>query len=156
MKYLKHFESGNASFDWLRKQKNEAYFELIEILQNELLDDYNVVSRTDEDFNEDNPEHSFWVFRLKEKVGLGFAGNESYWVTKENEVGNSEINAIIIFNILHKIKKEFEQELQSLIKRAENHLEREITIESEVIGDPNPIDPETDYWDFIIKIGKRI
>ena len=53
MKYLKRFnESGNASFDWLRVQKNEAYFELIEILKGELFDDYDISPQKNEEFTD--------------------------------------------------------------------------------------------------------
>ncbi len=38
MKYLKYFESGNASFDWLRKRNNERYIELMYILQSDIFD----------------------------------------------------------------------------------------------------------------------
>ena len=59
MKYLKRFNesnsgSGNASFNWLTKQNNEIYFELAEILQSKLFDDYDVVATTDEIFDFDN------------------------------------------------------------------------------------------------------
>ena len=71
MKYLKRFnESGNTSFDWLRKQSNERYVDLMYILQSDVFDDLNILSKSDETFEmgtgeEGYPEHKFWVFRLK-------------------------------------------------------------------------------------------
>jgi hypothetical protein len=42
--YNKLFESGNTSFDWLKKQSNERYIDLMYILQSDLFDDYDIVS----------------------------------------------------------------------------------------------------------------
>ncbi len=76
MRYLKKYQifensgSGNASFDWLIKQNNERYLELLDLLQSEIFDDYNIVSKTTETFEmgsgeEGYPYHKFWTFRAK-------------------------------------------------------------------------------------------
>ena len=58
--------SGNTSFNWINKQNNEIYFELAEILQSKLFDDLDIVTTTDESFDDYDspfyPHHKFWSF----------------------------------------------------------------------------------------------
>ena len=141
-------ESGNASFDWLIKQKNEAYFELTEILQGELFDDFDILPRKDEEFtDEDYATNPFWSYTV---------GTQNNFTSKWEEVGEKEINKLVAFNIKHKDYPEFKQRLIELKERAENFIGREIIIGEELLGAPPVPIPELDYWDFIIKIGKMI
>lgn len=156
MKHITHFtdftfESGNASFDWLRVQKNEAYFDLIEILRGELFDDYDISPRTDEDFTdfEDEPTHKFWSYCVN------FPGLQ-HFTSRQEEVEDKEIDKIVVYNILHKDYPKFKERLIELKKRAQDFIGREIILGEEAVGSPDVMDPESDYWDFIIKIGKMI
>jgi len=141
-------ESGNASFDWLIKQKNESYFELTEILQGELFDDFDILPRKDEEFTDgDHLTNPFWSYTV---------GPYNNFTSKAEEVGEKEIDRIVAFNIKHKDYTEFKQRLIELKERAENFIGREIILGEEALGAPPEPHPELDYWDFIIKIGKMI
>jgi hypothetical protein len=161
MKFIKKYqnftiesknESGNASFYWII-QKNEAYFELLEILKGELFDDFDISPKSDEEFpeqdfwHEDHPTNPFWSYTV---------GGHNNYTAKQEEVGNKEIGRIVVYNILHKDYKEFKERLIELKKRAEDFIGREIIIGEESLGAPDVPDLETDYWDFIIKIGNMI
>jgi hypothetical protein len=114
MKYLKRyklFESNN----------NESYFELVDILQSKLFDDFNVEKGTDDIidlFNkmilinsggEDNidyhydkyPTHSFWLYTCD--------GN----VVSTKDL-NTEIDAIFVYNISEADHENFSKSLKSL------------------------------------------
>jgi hypothetical protein len=141
-------ESGNASFDWLRVQKNEDYFDLIEILKGELFDDFDISQKKDEEFTdeEDHPTNPFWSYTVD---------SHNNYTSKQEEVGNKKIDKIIVFNIKHKYYDEFKQRLVELKKRSEDFIGREIILDEEPFAfERFPPDPEVDYWDFIIKIGK--
>jgi hypothetical protein len=67
---FENIDSGNASFDWLVRQNNENYIQLLDLVQSEILDDLNIIPKTDETFSmghgeEGYPEHKFWTFRFK-------------------------------------------------------------------------------------------
>ena len=61
-----------------------------------------------------------------------------------------------MFNILHKDYPEFKKRLVQLKERAQDFIGREIILGEEAVGSPDVMNPESDYWDFIIKIGKII
>jgi hypothetical protein len=143
-------ESGNASFDWLRVQKNEDYFYLIEILKGELFDDFDISPKKDEEFTdeEDHPTNPFWSYTV---------GNHDNYTSKQEEVGDKEINKIIAFNIKDKDYPEFKQRLNELKERAEDFIGSEIIIGEDRVGWVPYSEYEIiNYWDFIIKIGKMI
>ena len=149
-------ESGNASFDWLSAQKNEAYFELIEILKGELFDDFDILPKKDEEFTDgDHPTNPFWSYTVFRYL-FGAPGTHNNYTAKQEEVGNKEIEKIVVYNILHKDYPEFKERLVQLKERVQDFIGREIILGEESVGAPDVKDPETDYWDFIIKIGKMI
>ena len=138
MKYLKRFNesnsgSGNASFNWLTKQNNEIYFELAEILQSKLFDDYDVVATTDEIFDFDNhPNHKFWSFR---SVGVA--------PIKTSDIGDFPINGLIVYNIGKDEKVEFYNSLISLKDMVKYHFDR---IGKELVVSEDLLDNEgSDY-----------
>jgi hypothetical protein len=143
-------ESGNDSFDWLRVKKNEDYFDLMEILKGEIFDDFDISQKKDEEFTdeEDHPTNPFWSYTVD---------SHNNYTSKQEEVGNKKIDKIIVFNIKHKYYDEFKQRLVELKKRSEDFIGREIILDEEPFAfERFPPDPEVDYWDFIIKIGKEI
>jgi hypothetical protein len=126
MKYLKLFNesnsgSGNASFNWLTKQNNEIYFELAEILQSKLFDDYDVVATTDENFDDygsdDYPHHKFWSFRA---VGVA--------PIKTSDIGDFPINGLYVYNIGKDEKVEFYNSLISLKDMVKDYLSKELVV----------------------------
>ena len=139
MKYLKRFNesnsgSGNASFSWVTKQNNEIYFELAEILQSKLFDDYDVVATTDENFDDfdNNPNHKFWSFRA---VGVA--------PIKTSDIGDFPINGLIVYNIGKDEKVEFYNSLISLKDMVKYHFDR---IGKELVVSEDPLESgESDY-----------
>jgi hypothetical protein len=142
MRYLKRYNesnsgSGNTSFNWLTKQKNEKYFELVEILQSKLFDDLNIVATTDESFDDYDspfyPHHKFWSFN---SVGLN--------PVKTSDIGDHDIFGIYVYNISKDERDEFSNSLIGLKDMVKDYLDKELVVTEE------PLDSgESDY---IIKL----
>ena len=153
MKYLKTyqiFESGNTSFDWLRKQSNERYIDLMYILQSDIFDDYNILSKSDETFEMGNdeegyPEHKFWVFRLK---GIDNTDSDTSY---PDSIGSEEIDSIIVFNIKREETEDFWELLLGLKDKVKDLIGRELIISEEIVGTPE----YPDFYDYIIKLGDK-
>jgi hypothetical protein len=129
MRYLKTyniFESGNASFDWLRKQNNERYIDLMYILQSDIFDEFNIVSKTDETFNDEEgsvyPKHKFWVFRMKESRSTDVD------TSNPNEVVDNTIDDMIVFNIQQDEKDRFWNEVLSLKEKVKDLIGKELVL----------------------------
>lgn len=151
MKYLKRFnESGNTSFDWLRKQSNERYIDLMYILQSDVFDDFNIILKSDETFGmgtgeEGYPEHKFWVFRLK-----GSANTDSD-TSDPDSIGSEEIDSIIVFNIKREETEDFWELLLGLKDKVKDLIGRELIISEEIVGTPE----YPDFYDYVIKLGDK-
>lgn len=140
MKYIKSYNesnsgSGNTSFEWLNKQNNESYFELVDILQSKLFDDYNIVSATDENFDGDNkPEHYFWLYNSDGKL-----------VAPKDL--NGVIDAIFVYNISEEDRKGFFESLKGLETIVEDITGKQLFISEEVY-----VTDEVEIYDYIIKL----
>jgi len=147
MKYLrlfKIFESGNASFDWLRKQNNERYIDLMYILQSDIFDEFNIISKTDETFemgydSEGYPMHKFWIFRMKESRSTDVD------TSNPDEIGDKTIDYIVVFNIQKNEKDSFFNEVLSLKEKVQDLIGKELVISEEIIDDGY-------NYDYIIKL----
>ena len=147
MKYLrlfKIFESGNASFDWLRKQNNERYIDLMYILQSDIFDEFNIISKTDETFemgydSEGYPMHKFWIFRMKESRSTDVD------TSNPDEIGDKTIDYIVVFNIQKNEKDRFFNEVLSLKEKVQDLIGKELVISEEIIDDGY-------NYDYIIKL----
>lgn len=151
MRYLKPynifesgFESGNASFDWLRKQNNERYIDLMYILQSDIFDEFNIISKTDETFemgfdSEGYPEHKFWVFRMKESRSTDVD------TSNPDKIGDKTIDYMIVFNIQKGEKDHFWNEVSSLKEKVQDLIGKELVISEEIIDDGY-------NYDYIIKL----
>jgi hypothetical protein len=129
--------SGNASFNWINKQNNEIYFELAEILQSKLFDDLDIVTTTDESFDDYDspfyPHHKFWSFN---SVGLA--------PVKTSDIGDNAIYGIYVYNISKDERDEFFNSLIGLKDMVKDYLDKELVVTEE------PLDSgESDY---IIKL----
>ena len=137
MRYLKRYNesnsgSGNASFNWVNKQNNEIYFELVEILQSKLFDDYDIVATTNESFDygsDDYPHHKFWSFRA---VGVA--------PIKTSDIGDYPINGLIVYNIGKDEKDEFYNSLIGLKDMVKDYLDKELVVSEELLDNE-----ESDY-----------
>jgi hypothetical protein len=92
MKYLKKYKI----FESISKPTNDDYFKLSNILMGDLMDDMDIYSKTDEDFDdEDNlPLNKFWVFNgsnKKDKMGE--------YILSSDLSDFESIRMLVIFNI---------------------------------------------------------
>lgn len=121
MKHLKRFNE-STSFNWLNKYNNEKYFELSEILQSKLFDDFDIISATDENFDidDDYPTHKLWSFRINGKAPV-----------PTSEINNGIIDAIFIYNITEDEKDRFYNSLIELDGLVDDILGKELIISVE-------------------------
>ncbi len=136
--------SVNASFDWLRKQNNERYIDLMYILQSDIFDEFNIVSKTDETFemgfdSEGYPEHKFWIFRMKE------SSSADVDTSNPDEIGDKTIDYMVVFNIQKDEKDRFWNEILSLKEKVQDLIGKELVISEEIIDDGY-------NYDYIIKL----
>jgi len=141
MKHLKRFNesnsgSGNASFDWLKSQNNEKYFELVDILQSNLFDDFDVYSATTENFDdEDNkPRHKFWLYQVDGKL------------VYPKDL-NGVISSIFVYNIGEEEHEEFFEALKGLKVLIEDVIGKELGLSEEAY-----VDDYDEVYDVIIKL----
>jgi len=140
MKYLntyKLFESqnsgsGNTSFNWLKKQNNENYFELINILQSEILDDYKIYGKRDESFASDDdndwPKYKFWAFRLENARSTDDDFSEFSDLKPEDEIAS-----VTIYNVQEGEKDEIFDLLLEIRGRVRGYLNKEMVIFQETV-----------------------
>jgi hypothetical protein len=138
MKHLKSFnESGNASFEWLDKQNNESYFQLVSILQSEVFDDFDVYPSTTETFDDEEnyPDHKFWLYQ----VGRDLVAPKDL---------NGAISSIFVYNITPEEKDSFFESLRGLETMVEDITGKQLIIGEEAYYN----DRLGDVYDFIIKL----
>lgn len=142
MRYLKSYKlfesnnngTGNASFDWLRKKNNEDYIELMHILQSEVFDEFNIISKSDESFGdidpweEGYPNHSFWVFR---PVAKGHTSTTDDDFSDVNLVDNHEVKEMIVYNIEKEDKERFYNLLLEVRDIVKSYLNKDMVISEE-------------------------
>ena len=136
MKSFKQFNesNGNTSFEWLNKQNNESYFELVDILQSKLFDDYNIIMATDENFDDDNkPEHYVWLYNSCGKL-----------VAPKDL--NGVIDAIFVYNISEEDHGDFFESLKGLETIVEDITGKQLVISEEVYVD------EVEVYDYILNL----
>ena len=82
---------------------NESYFELVDILQSEVFDDCNIISAKDEDLNALNyTDHKFWLYNSNGKL------------IYPKDIGDKNIEAIFVYNIIEDEHEKFLKSLKSL------------------------------------------
>lgn len=149
MKFIKPYQtfentnSGNASFDWIRKQNNERYIEFLDILYSEVLDEFNIVPKTTESFDDtslsddDYPFHKFWAFRVS---------SSSIDDTSDlEEIKDKKIESLLIYNISREEKDNFWKLLTDCKNRFESYSDKTVILEEHYFLD-------IDSWDYTIKI----
>ncbi len=139
LKTYKLFESnndgtGNASFDWLRKKNNEDYIELMHILQSEVFDEFNVISKSDESFGdidpweEGYPNHSFWVFR---PLAKGHTSTTDDDFSDISLVDGKEVSEMVVYNIKEEDKDRFWNSILEVRDIVRSYLNKELVISEE-------------------------
>jgi hypothetical protein len=121
MKHLKLWENFEHS------DLNSKYIELAHILQSEVFDEFDIKSKTDEQFNDNDDDlyeeliHKFWAFRVKNK-GLG----KTIANLQEVEDGRLEIEYINAFGIPEIEKDKFLEKIESISGLVEDFLELQL------------------------------
>jgi len=144
---VKYLRTYNES---INNQSNESYIDLMYILQSDLFDDYDIVSKSDESFEmgidePGYPQHKFWSFRLKTKTPSGFPYDED---TSDINT-DKDIKSIIVYNISDDEKDSFWNSLIEIKDKVRSLIGKELSIEEEAIGTPEC----PSYYDYIIKLG---
>lgn len=151
MKHLKSYivfensGSGNTSFDWLRKQNNERFFKLADILYSEILDDFDVIEKRDETFDgPEDPTHKFWGYKLVDKhLGQTTVNNKS-------EISDTDsIKSIFVYNIREDEAAKFYEALKNLDEIVFDYCEKHLVVTEESYVN-NDI-----YFDYIISLGDK-
>ena len=129
MKHLKSFNESNNT-------NNESYFELVDILQSEVFDDWNIISAMDEDLNALNyTDHKFWLYNSNGKL------------IYPKDIGDGNIEAIYVYNISYYEHENFLKSLKSL----ENIVE-DITGKKLYIQEDGFFSGGDEVYDYIIKL----
>ena len=139
--------SGNTSFDWLTRQNNENYLQLLDLVQSEILDDLNILPKTTETFSmgsgeEGYPEHKFWAFRCENQP------NSDDDTADFDSISDKKIECIIIFNITPDEAGDVLSKLEDCKRRIESQTGKKMSIQEEPCGTPEF--PE--FYDYIIKL----
>lgn len=131
IKTYKLFESANI---------NSLYEELTQILYSEIFDDYNIVAKTTESFNDEEnyPFHKFWAFRSE---GL-------HQQTQDDDFSDITtdkiIDKLIIFGIPENELGQITELLNDVKQRFESSTGKQLQIVKEGWGDH--------VYDFVLKI----
>lgn len=117
MKYIKLFESYN---------RNEDYFELVDILQS-VFDDFDISIATSEDFeNTDNyPKHKFWLY------SAGKTNSTEHKLIHPGKIGDNVIDKMFIYNINESEKSSLYESLKNLENMIFDILGRNLVIDIE-------------------------
>lgn len=114
---------------------NESYFELLDILQSRIFDDWDIIPGSDEDLN-NFPEHKFWLY---------FAYGKLIY---PKDIDGFDIDSIFVYNIPLNERDEFSSLLNSLSGLVEDLIGKKLLIGDEVYD----VGLNLDLYDFTIKL----
>ena len=111
---------------------NESYLELVDILQSEVFDDWNIISAMDEDLNGLNyTDHKFWLYNSNGKL------------IYPKDIGDKNIEAIFVYNIIEDEHEKFLESLKSLESIVEDITGKKLYIQE---------DDFCEVYDYVIKL----
>ena len=117
---------------------NESYFELVDILQSKVFDDWNIISATDEDLDNLNyTNHKFWLYNSNGKL------------IYPKDIGGRNIDAIFVYNIPENEGIEFFNLLKCLSTIVEDIMGKKLFVGQEAFMD---MDDDGEVYDYIIKL----
>jgi hypothetical protein len=115
---------------------NESYFELVDILQSKVFDDYDVITAMDEDLNRLNyTNHKFWLYNSNGKL------------IYPKDIGDKVIDAIFVYNLKEEEHENFLESLKSLNNIVEDTIGKELYIKEDDIWTG-----AGDVYDYTIKL----
>lgn len=134
--------SGNTSFDFLKKQNNERFFKLVDILYSEIFDDFDIIEKGDENFDGfEDPTHKFWGYKLGDKA----------FVNNKSEISDTDfIKSIFVYNIREDGATKFYEALKNLDEIVFDYCEKHLVVTEESSYVNNDI-----YFDYIISLGDK-
>lgn len=144
----------------LYNQNNEKFFELADILQSKVFDDWNVVAGTNEDWDvndEDDLRHKFWLFKtfINKKPANGWPNDVVRKQLSSKNVGGRFINSLLVYNISIEEHEDFLKSLEDLSGLVEDYIGKKLIVTKDLIEDAGPFDLNknaTDVYDFTIKL----
>ncbi len=129
MKHLKSFNESNNT-------NNESYFELVDILQSKVFDDYDVITAMDEDLNRLNyTNHKFWLYNSNGKL------------IYPKDIGDKVIDAIFVYNLKEEEHENFLESLKYLNNIVEDTIGKKLYIKEDDIWTG-----AGDVYDYTIKL----
>lgn len=153
MKHLEKYKvfensgSGNAQFDWLRKQNNERFFKLADILTSEVFDDFWVSEKKTERFSDEEPHptHRFWAFNTQT---LRLNAEKVCVLKSSDEISETdEIKAIYVYNIRESERENFYAEVFRIRERVFAYCGKHL-----VVSEESYVDSEI-VFDYVITLG---
>jgi hypothetical protein len=140
IKSYKLFESlyrikGGLGLVGKNANNNESYFELLDILQSRIFDDWDIIPGSDEDLN-NFPEHKFWLYLAYGKL------------IYPKDIDGFDIDSIFVYNIPLNERDEFSSLLNSLSGLVEDLIGKKLLIGDEVYD----VGLNLDLYDFTIKL----
>lgn len=135
---FENFGSGNTSFDFLKKQNNERFFKLADILYSEIFDDFDIIEKRDETFDGlEDPTHKFWGYNLVDKA----------FVNNKSEISDTDsIKSIFVYNITEDEATKFYEALKNLDEIVFDYCEKHLVVRRE------PYVNNDIYFDYIISL----
>lgn len=127
MIYLKKFHLFEKIFglkpedDEAKYNYNEKYFELVDILQSKIFDEYDIIKGTDEMSSLFTQKHKFWLFSVN-----------TYGLISFENLGSKVIKSLSIFNIPDSEHLNLYKDLQSLEALVEDYTGMKLVILSMV------------------------
>ena len=142
---FENFGSGNTSFDFLKKQNNERFFKLTDILYSEIFDDFDIFEKRDETFDGlEDPTHKFWGYNLVDKA------LSTSRVNNKSEISDTDsIKSIFVYNIREDEATKFYEALKNLDEIVFDYCEKHLVVTEESYVN-NDI-----YFDYIISLGDK-
>ena len=120
---------------------NESYFELVDILYSKVFDDWNIISATDEDLNALNyTDHKFWLY-------LSSNANSNGKLIYPKDIGDKNIEAIFVYNIIEDEHENFLESLKSLENIVEDKTGKKLYIQEDDFFSAGG-----EVYDYIIKL----
>jgi hypothetical protein len=146
MKSYKQFIRESKNNHQIIDSTNESYFELVDILQSKIFDDFDIIPATDEDLeNLNNIRYKFWIY-----------GTSDGELVYPKDIGDRNIDDIYVHNI-NEEHINFLKSLKSLKNIVKDITGKKLSIEEDMFYYPNGYNEDGDrilipVYDYIIKL----
>ncbi len=141
----------------LYNQNNEKFFELADILQSKVFDDFDVIAGTNENWDDndaDDLRHKFWLFKTFTKAKKPAIGVVRKLISSKS-VSVEFISSLIVYNIRVEEHEDLLKSLEDLGGLVEDYIGKKLVVTKDLIEHGGPFDlnkKATDVYDFTIKL----